>query len=182
MHGMVQRHSPRAHTFSQRTRRPGSSILAAHHHPHYCTEQSEELSSPGVLLGKTKQAAVKNHPSPHSPGSLTAQPPATLFLCLPGRAFLPQTSWARSQQPTKTSCAGFQQPIPAPCLQPLVGISVTGRALIRDLLGSNLNSGRSFRQVIQYAAMHFSCHLKGGESTDLVHRGVNSNQGSAARS
>lgn len=150
MHWMVQRHSPKVLTFSQRTQRPGNSILAAHHHPRYSTEQSEELSSPGVLLGKTRQTAVKNHSSLHSPGQLTAQPPATSFLCL---VFLPQTSGARSQQPIKTSCAGFQQLIPAPCLQPPVGISVKARAVIRDLLGPNLNSGRSFRQVIQYIAI-----------------------------
>lgn len=55
------------------------------------------------------------------------------------------------------------------------------RAVIRDLLGPNLSSGRCFRQVIQYAALHFSSHLKWGESTDLIHRGVNSDEGSAAR-
>lgn len=82
MHRMVQRHSPGAHTFSQRTQRPGNNTLAAHHHPRYSTEQSEELSSPGALLGKTEQAAVKNHCSLHSPGQLTAQPPAPSFLCL----------------------------------------------------------------------------------------------------
>lgn len=152
MHWMVQRHSSGVHTFSQRTQRPGNSTLAAHHHPHYSTEQREELSSPSVLLGKTKQAAVKNHSSLHSPGQLTAQVTCH-FLPVPSRALLPHISRARSQQPTKASCAGFQQLIPAPCLQPLVGISIKGRAVTRDLLGPNLNSGRSFRQVIQDVAI-----------------------------
>lgn len=70
---------------------------------------------------------------------------------------------------------------PAPCLQPLVGISVIERAVIRNLLGPNLSSGRSFRQVMQYAALHFSSHLKQGESIDLIHGGVNSDHRSAAR-
>lgn len=178
MHCMVQRHSPRAHTFSQRTRRPGSSTLAARHHPRYSTEQSEELSSPGVLLGKTTQAAVKNHSSLHSPGQLTAQPPATSFLCLVQHS-CPGPHGQGASSPPKPAVLVFSSQSLLLVCSPLLA---AGRAVTRHLLGPNLNSGRSFRPVIQYAAIHFSCYLKGGESTDLVHRGVNSNQGSAARS
>lgn len=53
------------------------------------------------------------------------------------------------------------------------------RAVPRNLLGLNAGSGRSFRQVIKYAAFHLASYLKRDESTDLIHRGINSDQESA---
>lgn len=49
----------------------------------------------------------------------------------------------------------------------------------RNLLGLNVASGRSFRQAIKYAAFHSASYLKRDASTDLIHRGINSDQESA---
>lgn len=119
MHWMVQRHSPSAHTFSQRTQRPGNSTLAAHHHPRYSTEQSEELSSPGVLLGRTKQAAVKIHSSLHSHGQLRTQPAATSFLRLIEHS-CPRPHGQGASSPPKPAVLLFSRQSLLPVCSPLL--------------------------------------------------------------
>lgn len=120
MHRIVHSCFSRAHTFSRKTRRPESSTLSARHLPRYSTEQSEELSSPDVLLGKIKQAAVKNHPSLHSSKQLTTQPPATSFVCL-AKHSSPGPHGQGASSPPKTSLAEIfsRQPL-LPVFSPLL--------------------------------------------------------------